>query len=263
MITGDRKKALWRHTASSAYVNCRWPFSRGSRADGRPSWYSLRSGSSMISCRVGHTNGSSRTGPGFSRIWESYRIFFVRIRGSFILHHLSSWLDINLQECSGSPPNRQRGKKVFTVRLRVGGKAKKTWLSVNFTSGFFLWACAVHIPKRNWLEKKINNVQSRTHPTPSFCIQPGFVRASFLEFVRFFFICLFLKLFCNSFFPFLFRTSVIILRFRSDTLVFVELYFLLYKFHIHGAPLLATESIMIFWKITFFSSALIHILSKM
>lgn len=187
MITGDRKKALWRHTASSAYVNCRWPFSRGSRADGRPLWYSLRSGSSMISCRVGHTNGSSRTGPGFSRIWESYRIFFVRIRGSFILHHLSSWLDINLQECSGSPPNRQRGKKVFTVRLRVGGKAKKTWLSVNFTSGFFLWACAVHIPKRNWLEKKINNVQSRTHPTPSFCIQPGFVRASFLEFVRIFF----------------------------------------------------------------------------
>lgn len=137
------------------------------RVDGRPLWYSLRSGSSMISCRVRHTNGSSRTGPGFSRIWESYRIFFVRIRGSFILHHLSSWLDINLQECSGSPPNRQRErKKSFRVRLRVGGKAKKTWLSVNFTSGFFLWACAVHIPKRNWLEKKINNVQSRTHTPP-------------------------------------------------------------------------------------------------
>lgn len=64
------------------------------------------------------------------------------------------------------PPTDREEKKVFTVRLRVGGKAKKTWLSVNFTSGFFLWACAVHIPKRNWLEKKINNVQSRTHPHP-------------------------------------------------------------------------------------------------
>lgn len=125
MITGDRKKALWRHTASSAYVNCRWPFSRGSRVDGRPSWYSLRSGSSMISCRVGHTNGSSRTGPGFSRIWESYRIFFVRIRGSFILHHLSSWLDINLQECSGSPPNRQRGKKVLECACVLEAKPRR------------------------------------------------------------------------------------------------------------------------------------------
>lgn len=184
---------------------------------------------------------------------------------SYIIY-LPDWTLICRSVLAHPPTDREREKKSFRVRLRVGGKAKKTWLSVNFTSGFFLWACAVHIPKRNWLEKKINNVQSRTHiPTPSFCIQPGFVRAPFLEFVRFFFfiICLFLKLFCNSFFPFLFRTSVIILRFRSDTLVFVELYFLLYKFHIHGAPLLATESIMIFWKITFFSSALIHILSKM
>lgn len=84
---------------------------------------------------------------------------------SYIIY-LPDWTLICRSVLAHPPTDRE--EKSFTVRLRVGGKAKKTWLSVNFTSGFFLWACAVHIPKRNWLEKKINNVQSRTHPTPPF-----------------------------------------------------------------------------------------------